>query len=67
MSEFQGNVEMRGEEKVNRRVFVPQKHRKDVLSNMLNNTDMTGDEIFNYIITDGKGGCLLYTSPSPRD
>ena len=67
MTEFQEeNVEMRGEEKVSRRGFVPQKHRKDVLSNMLNNTHMTGDEIFNYIITDGTGGNLDQTKNGRR-
>ena len=67
MSEFQESVEIRGEEKAGgMRTFVPQKYRKDVLSNMLNNTYMTGDDIFNYILTDGKGGKLDQTKNGRR-
>jgi len=67
MSEFQESVENRGEEKAGgMRTFVPQKYRKDVLSNMLNNTYMTGDDIFNYILTDGKGGKLDQTKNGRR-
>ena len=29
--------------------------------------DFNGTDSFTYEVTDGNGGCLLYTSPSPRD
>ena len=31
------------------------------------NSGFSGSDRFTYLINDGNGGCLLYTSPSPRD